>query len=48
MFNEENVLRVAATLQQLAYANLGKGKIREAAWCDNGAQLLSSLALDNK
>lgn len=47
MINKENVLRVAATLQQLCVKNLEKGKILEAAWCDNGAQLLSRLALDN-
>jgi hypothetical protein len=45
--NKENVLRVAAALAQLSCKNLKEGKILEAAWCDNGAQLLSRVALDS-
>ena len=43
--NKENVLRVAAALQQLCCKNLKEGKIVEAAWCDNGAKLLSRIVL---
>jgi hypothetical protein len=51
--NKENVLRVAATLAQLCDKNLKKHRansdddaLKIAAWCDNGAQLLSRLAIN--
>lgn len=47
MINYENVRRVADELKRLCTVNLERGNLIEAAWCDNGAQLLSRLVIND-